>query len=86
MHAPRVATYGDRARFGPDDPDEIVLAALACPYCLSTTALEWGFVRSGDRPVVGCFCADCQTDWYVFLTSEQALRLGLMDMLDRLPF
>lgn len=85
MHAALVARYGDHARFEPDDPVELVRAALACPYCLMA-AEEWTFVRSGPRPAVKCLCSDCQTDWYVFMTAEQALRLGLTDMLGRLPF
>lgn len=81
-----MVSYGDRARFTAEDPDDLVLAALACPYCLGVKGVEWTFARSGSRPVVRCSCAECQTDWYVFLTAPQALRLGLMDTLDRLAF
>ena len=84
MQAAPVAIYRDHARFEAADPDELVLASLACPYCLEVAAIEWGFVGSASPPAVTCFCRDCQSDWYVSLTPEQALRLGLMDAFDPL--
>jgi hypothetical protein len=68
----------DTARFRPDDPDELVLAALACPICLSGTAVEWRLEGEGYDPSVECVCHLCERAWCVYLTPQQALRLTLM--------
>ena len=82
-HARPVAGYVDSARFDPDDPEEIVRAALACPYCLSDHDVSAGFIGVGCQPRMRCLCHRCQQDWVVFLSPAQALRLGLLDTLDR---
>jgi hypothetical protein len=79
-----MSRYADRARFHADDPVELVQASVACPFCLGSDGVRWRFRPQGARPVVRCFCADCRQDWDVLLTAQQALRLGLMETLDRL--
>lgn len=68
----------DTARFRSDDPDELVLASLACPVCLRTGELEWRLAADGYDPSVECRCTRCEQPWLVYLTPDQALRLGLM--------
>jgi hypothetical protein len=74
----KIAVLTDTARFFPGDPDELVYASLACPLCLR----EDGVVRlqalEGYDASVSCRCPDCDARWCVYLTPEQALRLGLM--------
>jgi hypothetical protein len=68
----------DIARFRPDDPDPLVAAALACPYCLRLDDVEWEDRLEGYDPSVQCRCPSCQAQWRVYLAPEQVLRLGLM--------
>jgi hypothetical protein len=68
----------DTARFRSDDPDELVIASLACPYCLSGEEVEWDATLDGYDPSVECRCHRCEEQWSVYLTPQQALRLGLM--------
>jgi hypothetical protein len=68
----------DTARFRADDPDPLVLASLACPVCLGSTEVEWDAALDGYDPSVECRCYSCDQDWRVYLTPEQALRLGLL--------
>jgi hypothetical protein len=70
--------YADTARFRADDPDPLVLAALACPLCLRGDEIEWSAALHGYDPSVQCRCARCEERWRVYLAPEQALRLGLM--------
>jgi hypothetical protein len=72
MHA-----LADTARFRADDPDELVLASLACPICLSGE-IEWALEGEGYDPSVECVCRHCERAWCVYLTPQQALRLTLM--------
>ena len=67
----------DLARFAADDPDALVHAAFACPYCLRepeeiTLNLEEPF---GSAAL--CRCRDCHHGWAVTLNFGQALRLAL---------
>jgi hypothetical protein len=73
-----MAALADVARFRPEDPDVLVEAALACPMCLMSEDVEWVDSLEGYDPSVQCRCPSCQTGWRVYLTPEQALRLGLM--------
>lgn len=71
-------SLADVARFRPDDPDALVTAALACPLCLRAEGVRWRDSLEGYDPSVRCQCPSCQARWRVYLTPEQALRLGLM--------
>jgi Fe-S-cluster-containing hydrogenase component 2 len=73
-----VLTLADTARFRSDDPDELVLASLACPVCLSGSEVEWTLESEGYDPSVQCVCHRCERAWCVYVTPEQALRLTLM--------
>jgi hypothetical protein len=68
----------DTARFLPDDPDVLVNASLACPFCLHSDDVEWDAALDGYDPSVECRCMSCQNSWRVYLAPFQALRLGLM--------
>ena len=73
-----IAALTDTARFRPDDPDVLVAASLACPVCLHDDDVAWAADLEGYDPSVQCRCPSCQARWRVYLTPEQALRLGLM--------
>ena len=73
-----IAPFADIARFRPDDPDALVTAALACPFCLAADDVEWDDSLEGYDPSVQCWCPSCQERWRVYLAPEQTLRLGLM--------
>jgi hypothetical protein len=73
-----MAPMTDVARFRPDDPDELVLASLACPLCLCSEPVRWTGALEGYDPTIRCECISCQGEWNVYLAPEQALRLGLM--------
>jgi hypothetical protein len=73
-----MATLADTARFHPDDPDELVIASLACPLCLHSADVGWELELDGYDPSVECRCPRCDEPWRVYLTQDQALRLGLM--------
>ena len=68
----------DTARFRADDPDELVLASLACPMCLRGADAEWELEADGYDPSARCTCRHCEQSWRVYLTPYQALRLSLM--------
>ena len=68
----------DIARFRADDPDELVLASLACPICLSGAAVDWRLDGEGYDPSVQCVCNRCKQGWRVYMTPYQSLRVGLI--------
>ena len=68
----------DTARFPADDPDELVQASFACPLCLHGDEIEWELDGDGYDPSAQCLCRRCEQSWSVFVTPDQALRLGLM--------
>ena len=68
----------DTARFRADDPDELVQASFACPLCLHGDEIEWELDGDGYDPSAQCLCRRCEQSWSVFVTPDQALRLGLM--------
>jgi hypothetical protein len=70
----------DVARFRQSDPHELVMASLACPFCLFGKYVGWQFRSGGYDPSVECLCRHCQERWHVFMTPDQALRLGLIEM------
>ncbi len=71
------ALPADVARFRPDDPEPLVVAALACPVCLRCEGVRCVDSLDGYDPSVRCLCTSCQARWRVYLTPEQALRLSL---------
>lgn len=73
-----IAPLADIARFRPEDPDALVAAALACPFCLRAEDVESDDNLEGYDPSVQCRCPSCQERWRVYLAPDQALRLGLM--------
>ena len=68
----------DVARFTAQDPDLVVAAAFACPICLCGEHVAREASLDGYDPSVSCECPTCDATWRVYLTPEQALRLGLM--------
>jgi hypothetical protein len=68
----------DTARFRTDDPDELVIASLACPVCLHSDEIDWELEADGYDPSAQCVCSRCEQSWRVYLTPDQALRLALM--------
>lgn len=68
----------DVARFTAQDPDVVVTAAFACPICLAGEGVGREVALEGYDPFVSCECPVCDASWQVYLTPEQALRLGLM--------
>jgi hypothetical protein len=78
-----VNSTADVARFTPQDPDVLVAASLACPFCLHEDDVVWTAALEGYDPSVSCECPECDARWRVYLMPEQALRLGLMHALTR---
>jgi hypothetical protein len=75
-----VQRLSDVARFREDDPEELVIATLVCPVCLGGQQVEWELRAGGYDPSVQCACPRCEQTWSVFVTQQQALRLGLMEL------
>jgi hypothetical protein len=69
----------DVARFRQDDPTELVVASLACPFCLRSEDVDWHFQSGGYDPSVECACPCCEERWRVFIAPHQALRLALLE-------
>jgi transcription elongation factor Elf1 len=68
----------DTARFREGDPDELVLAAFACPLCLHSDTVSWEASLDGYDPSAQCSCGRCEEEWRVYLTPQQTLRVGLL--------
>jgi uncharacterized Zn finger protein len=66
------------ATFRGDDEPALVQAALACRACLSG-AVEWSLRVEDFEGAVQCHCRSCGYVREVSLTSEQALRLSLVE-------
>jgi hypothetical protein len=73
-----VSSLSDTARFRADDPDELVIASLACPLCLHGDDVQWELEADGYDPSAQCLCRRCEEPWRVYMTPYQALRLALM--------
>jgi hypothetical protein len=73
-----MVSLADTARFRSDDPDALVAASLVCPICLRSDSIDWDAKVDGYDPFVECSCPSCEEGWRVYLTPQQALRLGLM--------
>jgi hypothetical protein len=73
-----LAPLADVARFTAQDPDTVVAASFACPICLHGDEVTREVSLDGYDPSVSCECLECGVGWRVYLTPDQALRLGLM--------
>lgn len=74
-----MSRMADTARFRADDPDQLVLASLACPLCLHSEDVDWDLdAADGYDQSAQCLCRRCEEPWRVYMTPDQALRLGLM--------
>lgn len=64
------------ATFRTDDPDILVRAALACPYCLSS---DQRFVlrEAPDEFSLRCSCRTCGHQRRVEITDDQAMRMAI---------
>lgn len=67
----------DSARFLVDDPDPVVVASFACPYCLHTPADTLFNLEEPNGSAVLCHCEDCHTRWVVAVNPGQAMRLAI---------
>jgi hypothetical protein len=66
----------DVARFRAGDPDALVAASFACPWCLHRPAAV--VVAGAEHEcAASCVCADCARGWRVALSVEQSLRMAL---------
>jgi hypothetical protein len=66
----------DVARFLPEDPDALLVAAVMCPYCLRRP--DHVLINEGDEGADAmCACATCQLQWSVALRPDQAMRFFL---------
>lgn len=70
------ARFSDVARFGPEEPEEVVAAALACQACLRAPAAVL-VVEDGPELTAVCHCPRCDVSTEVALDGRQALRLAL---------
>jgi hypothetical protein len=64
------------ATFRVDDPDVLVRAALACPYCLSSDQ-RVVLREAPDEWSLRCSCRTCGHQRRVEITDEQALRVAI---------
>jgi hypothetical protein len=67
----------DSARFFVDDPDPVVVASFACPYCLQTPADTLFNLEEPNGSAVLCHCEVCSTRWVVAVNPGQAMRLAI---------
>ncbi len=74
----RMAMLADTARFRPDDPDELVEAAFACPICLHADRVRREAALDSYDPWCECHCPACDERWRVYLAPQQALRLSVL--------
>jgi hypothetical protein len=74
-----MTALADIARFRNDDPEELVMASLACPVCLSSAGVVWRLEDEGYDPSVECICERCKQAWRVYMTPHQSLRVGLIN-------
>jgi hypothetical protein len=67
----------DLARFAADDPDPIIGASFACPFCLRAPAAVVLNVEEAFGSAALCRCDECSRGWAVTLNFGQALRMAL---------
>lgn len=78
-----VNSLDDWARFSPEDPTPVVLAAFACPLCLRRASVVILENDSGACSAT-CRCTTCERTWTVALRSDQILQVGLLPERDLL--
>ena len=67
----------DSARFRVDDPDPIVTASFACPYCLDAPSSALFNLDEPNGSAVLCRCEECHRSWVVAIDVAQAMRLAI---------
>jgi hypothetical protein len=67
----------DAARFAVDDPDPLVLASFACPYCLGAPTDALFSLEEPNGSAVLCHCETCSKRWVVAVNPGQAMRLAI---------
>jgi hypothetical protein len=67
----------DAARFLGDDPEALISASFACPYCLRTASTVVANLEEPSGSAALCRCEWCTAAWVVALNLEQAMRLAL---------
>jgi hypothetical protein len=67
----------DSARFFVDDPDPLVIASFACPYCLEIAADSLFNLEEPNGSAVLCHCEACNKRWVVAVNTGQAMRLAI---------
>jgi hypothetical protein len=73
-----MSALADVARFRETDPDSLVRASLACPWCLHADEIERDPRLDPHDCSVLCRCPRCAEEWSVYLAPHQILRLALM--------
>lgn len=67
----------DVARFASDDPDPLISASFACPFCLRAPS---AIALTDEEPFGSaalCHCDLCGSSWAVALNFGQSMRMGL---------
>jgi hypothetical protein len=67
----------DSARFLGDDPEALIGASFACPYCLNNPSTARVSLDEASGSAAVCRCEACASDWVVSLNLWQSLRLAL---------
>jgi hypothetical protein len=67
----------DSARFFVDDPEPLVVASFACPYCLQTAHDSVFNLEEPNGSAVLCHCEACHKRWVVAVNTGQAMRLAI---------
>jgi len=69
-------SHVDVARFLSIDPDALVWASFACPYCLDYPE-QLALIGDTHSRAVACVCGACEQHYSVGLSEAQTLRLAL---------
>jgi hypothetical protein len=72
----------DLARFAADDPDPLISASFACPYCLRSPAEVTLSIEETFGSAALCRCDECRSGWVVALNYGQSMRMALAPPLD----
>ena len=67
----------DAARFHADDPEVLITASFACPYCLRAPTSVVANLEEPSSSAALCRCDPCMSNWVVALNLDQAMRLSL---------
>ena len=73
-----MSLLADTARFRTDDPDELVIASLACPLCLHSDEVELGSRKSpmATIPQRDAVCRRCEEPWRVYIDPRSGVATG----------